>query len=157
MSLIVKANICPFFFVCSLVEIKGSQGKDLTIPCTAPLYLNNPSLQWIFFNGEEPLSILTYDSQSGKSTPPQPWNIHVEMDAYKVPFGDGSLRLMDPKRLEHTGIFTCMFSMPYSTYTERTVVTIADPSGEITQQHNNTLNFWLKDKSDASLYMYLCI
>lgn len=56
----------------------------------------------------------------------------MELDGFRVPFGDGSLRLMDPRHSEHTGSYTCVFSMPYNTHTEHTDVTIEDPVGEVT-------------------------
>ncbi|KAK5897941.1 hypothetical protein CgunFtcFv8_015400 [Champsocephalus gunnari] len=105
-------------------EIRGTEGRDLTIPCHAPPSLNKPFLRWSFTNGEDTSLILTYDSQSGNSVSLQPWDSHVELDGYAVPFGDGSLRLMDPKHLQHMGSYTCVFSMPYITHTERTEVTI---------------------------------
>lgn len=106
-------------------EIRGSQGRDLTIPCSAPTYLNNPSLRWTFSNGEDPSPILSYDSRSGHSVSSPPWDDHVELDGFRVPFGDGSLRLMDPRHVEHSGSYTCEFWMPYSRHTERSEVTIA--------------------------------
>ncbi|KAJ4925370.1 hypothetical protein JOQ06_018102 [Pogonophryne albipinna] len=105
-------------------EIRGTEGRDLTIPCHAPPSLNKPFLHWSFTNGEDTSLILTYDSQSGNSVYLQPWDSHVELDGYAVPFGDGSLRLMDPKHLQHMGSYTCVFSMPYITHTERTEVAI---------------------------------
>ncbi|XP_074477590.1 HERV-H LTR-associating protein 2 isoform X1 [Sebastes fasciatus] len=111
-------------------EIRGAQGRDLTIPCYAPPYLNNPFLHWSFTNGEDPSHILTYDSQSGNSVSTPPWDNHVELDGFRVPFGDGSLRLMDPKHSEHAGSYTCVFSVPYNTHTEHTDVTIDDPAAE---------------------------
>ncbi|XP_070842373.1 HERV-H LTR-associating protein 2 isoform X2 [Chaetodon trifascialis] len=111
-------------------EIRGTQGKDLTIPCYAPPYLNNPFLHWSFSNGEDLSHILTFDSRSGHSVSSPPWNNHVELDGFRVPFGDGSLRLMDPKHLEHTGSYSCVFSVPYNTHTERADVTIDSLVGE---------------------------
>lgn len=105
-------------------EIRGLQGRDLTIPCSAPTYLNNPSLRWTFSNGEDPSPILSYDGRSGHSASSPPWDDHVELDGFRVPFGDGSLRLMDPRHLEHSGSYTCEFSTPYSRHTERSEVTI---------------------------------
>uniref|UniRef100_A0A8C4DHR0 Ig-like domain-containing protein n=1 Tax=Dicentrarchus labrax TaxID=13489 RepID=A0A8C4DHR0_DICLA len=104
--------------------IRGNQGRDLTIPCFAPPYLNNPFLHWSFSNSEDPSHILTYDSHSGHSVSTPPWDNHVELDGFRVPFGDGSLRLMDPKHSEHSGSYTCVFSVPYNTHTEHTDVTI---------------------------------
>ncbi|XP_070709337.1 CD276 antigen-like [Pempheris klunzingeri] len=109
-------------------EIRGTQGRDLTIPCYAPPYLNNPFLHWSFNNGEDPSHILSYDSQLGDTVSSPPWHNHVELDGFRVPFGDGSLRLMDPKHLEHSGSYTCVFSVPYNSHTERTEVTIDDPA-----------------------------
>ncbi|XP_047193892.1 LOW QUALITY PROTEIN: uncharacterized protein LOC118098935 [Hippoglossus stenolepis] len=93
-------------------EIRGTQGRDLTIPCSAPFYLNHPSLEWSFSGGEDPSHILTYDSRSGHSVATAPWSSHVELDGFRVPFGDGSLRLMDPKHSEHTGSYTRRPSSP---------------------------------------------
>lgn len=121
-------------------EIKGTQGRDLTIPCYAPPYLNNPFLHWTFSNGEDPSQILTYDSQSGKGVSSPPWENHVELDGFRVPFGDGSLRLMDPKHKEHTGSYTCVFSMPYNTHTERTGVTIDDP--DVQRSTSEAPSYW---------------
>nr|XP_046227697.1 uncharacterized protein hhla2b.1 isoform X2 [Scatophagus argus] len=111
-------------------EIRGTQGRDLTIPCYAPPYLNNPFLHWSFSNSKDPSHILTYDSHSGNSVSSPPWDKSVELDGFRVPFGDGSLRLMDPKPSEHTGSYTCVFSIPYNTHTERADVTIDDLAGE---------------------------
>ncbi|XP_045899584.1 uncharacterized protein hhla2b.1 isoform X2 [Micropterus dolomieu] len=111
-------------------EIKGTEGRDLTIPCHAPPYLNKPSLNWSFSNSEDPSHILTYNSRSGDSTSSSYWDNHVELDGFRVPFGDGSLRLMDPKHSEHTGSYTCVFFIPYTTHTERTEVTIKNPAEE---------------------------
>lgn len=116
----------------SLVAIRGTDSRDLTIPCYAPQYLNNPSLDWSFSNGEDLAHILTYNSLTGHVASSPPWNSHVELDAFRVPFGDGSLRLMDPKHSEHSGSYTCTFAMPYNTHTERSDVTIDTPIGEVT-------------------------
>ncbi|KAG7524541.1 V-set domain-containing T-cell activation inhibitor 1-like [Solea senegalensis] len=111
-------------------EIKGAQGRDLTIPCSAPSYLSSPSLEWSFSDGEDPTHILSYDGHSGRSTSVPLWEGHVELDGYKVPFGDGSLRLMDPKHAEHSGSYVCKFLTPFKTHTERTNVIIDDPVGQ---------------------------
>uniref|UniRef100_A0A665UVF4 Ig-like domain-containing protein n=1 Tax=Echeneis naucrates TaxID=173247 RepID=A0A665UVF4_ECHNA len=111
-------------------EKRGSQGRDMTIPCSAPSYLNNPSLEWSFSNGEDPSHILTYNSLSGHAISTLLWEHHAELDAFRVPFGDGSLRLMDPKYPDHTGTYTCTFSTPHITHIERTDVIIDDPKSE---------------------------
>lgn len=56
----------------------------------------------------------------------------MELDGFRVLFGDGSLRLMDPKPSEHTGSYTCVFSLQHNTHTERSDVTIEPPPGENT-------------------------
>lgn len=111
-------------------EIKGNQGKDLNIPCSAPTYLNGPSLRWSFSNGEDSSHIVSYDSRSGQSFSTPPWDARVELDGFRVPFGDGSLRLMDPEHSKHTGSYTCVFSVPRGTHTERNAVTIDGPAGQ---------------------------
>lgn len=127
-----RSTLKPNLHPCSPVEIRGSQGRDLTLPCYAPSYLNNPLLHWTFSSGKDPSHILTYDSQSGRSNVSAHWGSHVELDGFRVPFGDGSLRLMDPGQTEHTGSYTCVFSMLYNTHTERNEVTIENPVGEVT-------------------------
>ncbi|XP_061121173.1 CD276 antigen-like isoform X1 [Syngnathus typhle] len=108
--------------------IAGSEGRDLTIPCFAPGYLNSLTLRWSFSNGEDPVHILTYDSHSGHSTSAPSWDNHLELDGFRVPFGDGSLRLMDPEHVHHEGTYSCVFSMPYNTHTERSDVAINSPT-----------------------------
>ena len=107
-----------------MVELRGSQGRDLTLPCKAPEHLNSPHLQWSFAGGKDPSHILTYDTGSGHSSCSPAWSDHVELDKFKVEFGDGSLRLMDPRHSQHTGSFVCVFSAPHSSHTERNDVTI---------------------------------
>lgn len=115
-----------------LTEIRGNQGSDLTLHCSAPDYLNNPTLEWSFSNGVDVSHILTHNSQTGDTVYTPPWDKHVELDGFRVPFGDGSLRLMDPEHSKHTGSYTCTFSKQRNMYTERTDVTIDSPVGEVT-------------------------
>lgn len=75
--------------------------------------------------------ILTYNSQTGDAVYTPPWDKHVELDGFRVPFGDGSLRLMDPVHSKHTGSYTCMFFAQHNMYTERTDITIDSPVGEL--------------------------
>ncbi|KAF1373270.1 hypothetical protein PFLUV_G00258690 [Perca fluviatilis] len=138
-------------------EIKGAQGKDLTIPCHAPPYLNNPFLHWSFTNGEKHSQILTYGSQSGKSHSTPAWDNHVELDGFRVPFGDGSLRLMDPQHLVHTGSYTCVFSVPHNTHTERTDVTIDGPAGEKRTTEESSNNGWIVGLVIAVLALALAL
>uniref|UniRef100_A0A8C6SZI7 Ig-like domain-containing protein n=1 Tax=Neogobius melanostomus TaxID=47308 RepID=A0A8C6SZI7_9GOBI len=91
-------------------------GKDLTLPCFAPSYLNSDTLSWTFSNSDDPF--LSADTL-------QEWVGHVELDGYRVPFGDGSLRLMDPDEERHTGRYLCEFNAEMSRHTERLEVTIS--------------------------------
>lgn len=138
--------LCPFSPLCSccLVEIKGFQGKDLTIPCFAPPALSHPSLEWSFAHGPDRSHILTYDSRSGHSTSTPPWDNYVELDGYRVPFGDGSLRLMDPRNSKHTGSYTCVFTVQHVTHTEHSDVIIDDPLGEFPNLMRSDLTFKIK-------------
>lgn len=114
-------------------ELSGYEGKDLTLPCFAPSFLNSDTLSWTFSNSEDLKHILTYSVQSGAAVTPgslsgpalQEWAEHVELDGYRVPFGDGSLRLMDPDEEQHSGRYSCVFSTATSTHTERLEVTIS--------------------------------
>ncbi|XP_075905095.1 advanced glycosylation end product-specific receptor-like [Nelusetta ayraudi] len=111
-------------------EMRGSEGRDVTLPCFTPASLNKPLLHWSFSGGEEPFRILTYDAQSGLSAVPPPWDAHLELDAFRVPFGDGSLRLMDPRGAEHSGSYSCVFAAPRYTHTERTDLTVDDAGAD---------------------------
>lgn len=108
-------------------EIRGYEGKDVTIPCRSPSYLNSQTLEWNFYNSDKPKHILTYSVQSGRSMSSSEWNEHVELDGYRVQFGDGSLRLMDPDEEDHSGSYTCVFSTKFNMHTERADVTISGP------------------------------
>lgn len=96
--------------------------------------MNKPSLHWAFSNSEHPSPIFNYDSQSDSIRSSPDWGGHVELDPFRVRFGDGSLRLMDPKHSKHTGRYTCVFSTPYGTHTERSDVIIAGSDGEVTNR-----------------------
>lgn len=114
-------------------DLRGYEGKDLTLPCFAPSFLNSETLSWTFSNSEDPKHILTYSVQSGSSVTPsglsdssmREWAEHVELDGYRVQLGDGSLRLMDPDEEHHTGRYSCVFSTETSQHTERLEVTIS--------------------------------
>ncbi|CAL8399840.1 unnamed protein product [Arctogadus glacialis] len=106
-------------------EVSGPEGRDISIPCHAPDDLHDPFLSWTFTQGQDPAHILTYDRQSRSSSMSPLWEDHVQMDAYRVPLGDGSLRLLDPDHQQHTGVYTCVYSAPYRTHTEETEVTIS--------------------------------
>uniref|UniRef100_A0A8C5C5D3 Ig-like domain-containing protein n=1 Tax=Gadus morhua TaxID=8049 RepID=A0A8C5C5D3_GADMO len=106
-------------------EVSGPEGRDLSIPCHAPDDLHDPFLSWTFTQGQDPAHILTYDRQSRSSSVSPLWEGHVQMDTYRVPLGDGSLRLLDPDHQQHTGVYTCVYSAPYRTHTEETEVTIS--------------------------------
>ncbi|XP_034023692.1 LOW QUALITY PROTEIN: uncharacterized protein LOC117508137 [Thalassophryne amazonica] len=118
-------------------EIRGTEGRDLTIPCHAPSYLYNPSLRWSFSNGKDHANILTFEGQMKHSNSLPTWEGHVEVDGFKVLFGDGSLRLMDPDHLDHTGSYTCVLSMPYNTHTERSDIII-----DVQQSHSEKASHW---------------
>ncbi|XP_077480236.1 cell adhesion molecule DSCAML1-like isoform X2 [Stigmatopora argus] len=121
--------------------ITGKEGRDLTIPCFAPPYLNGPTLRWSFSNGEDPTYILTYDSRSGRTVSAPSWDRHVELDGFRVPFGDGSLRLMAPQRARHEGTYSCVFAMPYNTHTERSDVAIHAP--DASRGVSQTSHWWI--------------
>ncbi|XP_057680371.1 CD276 antigen-like [Corythoichthys intestinalis] len=121
--------------------ISGNEGHDLTIPCFAPPYLNSPTLHWNFSNGEDPAHILTYDSRSGHCMSEPAWDRYVELDGFRVPFGDGSLRLMAPEHARHEGTYSCFFAMPYNMHTERTDVTIY--TANATRSTSQTSYWWI--------------
>uniref|UniRef100_A0A3P8Y7H1 Ig-like domain-containing protein n=1 Tax=Esox lucius TaxID=8010 RepID=A0A3P8Y7H1_ESOLU len=105
-------------------EIRGEEGKDLTIPCKAPPHLHHASLSWSFTNHSEPALILTYDSRSRHTSALMPWEGRMHLDPLRVSLGDGSLRLVKPESREHTGVYTCVYAAPQMTHTENTGVKI---------------------------------
>uniref|UniRef100_A0A8C7D332 Ig-like domain-containing protein n=1 Tax=Oncorhynchus kisutch TaxID=8019 RepID=A0A8C7D332_ONCKI len=109
--------------------INGVEGKDLTIPCHAPPYQPKSSVSWSFTNHNEEALILTYDSQSQLSSASAPWEACARLDVLRVPLGDGSLQLVNPVSLEHTGTYTCVYSSPQNTHTEHTGVNISAVTG----------------------------
>ncbi|XP_054915462.1 V-set domain-containing T-cell activation inhibitor 1-like isoform X2 [Poeciliopsis prolifica] len=111
-------------------EITGTEGRDLTIRCLAPTYLKNPSLYWTFSRGDNSTLILSYDSQSDRKVSAPSWDGHLDLDVYKAKFGDGSLRLMEPRHPEHSGSYACEFSEKFSRHVERIRVTISGPHGQ---------------------------
>ncbi|KAK0148537.1 hypothetical protein N1851_011144 [Merluccius polli] len=117
-------------------DISGPEGRDISIPCHAPPHLHDPSLSWTFTHGQDPAHILTYDSQVRQTSMSPSWEGHIKMDAYRVPLGDGSLRLLDPKHDQHTGVYTCVYSAPYRTHTEETEVIIS-PMGPTADRHTS--------------------
>lgn len=112
-------------------DLRGDEGKDLTLPCFAPSFLNSETLSWTFSNTEDPKHILTYSVQSGVTPASlsdatlKEWAGHVELDVYRVQFGVGSLRLVDPEQEKHSGSYSCVFSSDTSQHTERLEVTIS--------------------------------
>uniref|UniRef100_A0A3Q2FUF5 HERV-H LTR-associating 2b, tandem duplicate 1 n=1 Tax=Cyprinodon variegatus TaxID=28743 RepID=A0A3Q2FUF5_CYPVA len=95
-------------------------GKDLTIRCMAPAYINFHSLYWTFTRENASTLILSYNMKTRNKVSPPSWEHHVELDIYKVSFGDGSLRLMDPKHQEHSGNYTCEFFVGQNKHIEHT-------------------------------------
>uniref|UniRef100_A0A4W5MTU9 HERV-H LTR-associating 2b, tandem duplicate 1 n=1 Tax=Hucho hucho TaxID=62062 RepID=A0A4W5MTU9_9TELE len=122
-------------------EINGVEGKDLTIPCHAPPYQPKSSLYWSFTNHNEEVLILTYDSQSQLSSASAPWEACARLDVLRVPLGDGSLQLVNPVSLEHTGTYTCVYSSPQNTHTEHTGVNISAVTGERKSNKSNQIVF----------------
>ncbi|XP_029516733.1 V-set domain-containing T-cell activation inhibitor 1-like [Oncorhynchus nerka] len=123
-------------------EINGVEGKDLTIPCHAPPYQPKSSVSWSFTNHNEEALILTYDSQSQLSSASAPWEACARLDVLRVPLGDGSLQLVNPVSLEHTGTYTCVYSSPQNTHTEHTGVNISAVTGERMRSHEES-RWWI--------------
>ncbi|KAM8822054.1 uncharacterized protein ACB058_021707 isoform 2-T3 [Synchiropus picturatus] len=107
-------------------ELRGQEGQDLTVPCLAPPSINAPAVSWSFSGGSDPSRILSYDSVSGRGASWPPWDAHVELDGFRVPFGDASLRLMNPGRRRHSGSYTCVLSVAHNSHTERSSVAIEE-------------------------------
>ncbi|XP_046880422.1 CD276 antigen-like [Hypomesus transpacificus] len=128
----------------SLTEraINWTERRNLTIPCHAPPHFPNPSLSWSFTNHNKPAIILTYNSKAQQSSVSTLWKERVVLDPAKVASGDGSLWLLEPDRLEHSGVYTCVYASLRTTHTIVTRVTMTSDSGE-TKYLAGESNWWI--------------
>uniref|UniRef100_A0A3Q2CXT0 HERV-H LTR-associating 2b, tandem duplicate 1 n=1 Tax=Cyprinodon variegatus TaxID=28743 RepID=A0A3Q2CXT0_CYPVA len=124
-------------------DIHGTEGKDLTIRCMAPAYINFHSLYWTFTRENASTLILSYNMKTRNKVSPPSWEHHVELDIYKVSFGDGSLRLMDPKHQEHSGNYTCEFFVGQNKHIEHSQVNIGDASSSRQSEPEEPSNWWI--------------
>lgn len=89
-------------------EITGYTGQDLVIPCKAPKHLQAFSAVWTFTRANKTTDVLTYDSQTHKSSSSLNYAKLQEED--RAIIGDVSLILKKPVASEHAGIYTCAFT-----------------------------------------------
>uniref|UniRef100_A0A3B4DZI6 Ig-like domain-containing protein n=1 Tax=Pygocentrus nattereri TaxID=42514 RepID=A0A3B4DZI6_PYGNA len=120
----ILGNITQYAYFCSVVSADGSQvwtasvkrqdelfgeeGSALLIPCMVPQPRHNFTLTWTFIRTNDPVIIFTYDSRTRKMS--NPWENRADMDMEQVHMGNGSLTLLSPESLSHTGVYTCTFS-----------------------------------------------
>ncbi|KAI5620014.1 hypothetical protein C0J50_20319, partial [Silurus asotus] len=89
-------------------QINSSEGQNLTIPCRSPWNLQNFTLTWSFRRADMSSKISTYDSRTQQIS--NHWNVTALLEPQFLQAGDGSLRLLGARSLEHTGEFTCNIS-----------------------------------------------
>ncbi|KAJ8413151.1 hypothetical protein AAFF_G00091470 [Aldrovandia affinis] len=107
--------------------LTSEEGGELTIPCLAPMALHNFTLAWTFTRANEPEDILTFDSQTGQTS--NHWTGQARVDQNHVLSGDGSLLLQSPRNMEHTGIYTCTFSVSRNHHLVHACVNITTIAG----------------------------
>ncbi|KAI4871337.1 hypothetical protein NFI96_018889 [Prochilodus magdalenae] len=89
-------------------ELFGEEGSALLIPCMVPQPHHNFTLSWTFIRTNDPIIIFTYDSRTRKVS--TPWENRADMDIEQAHVGNGSLTLLSPDSLSHSGVYTCTFS-----------------------------------------------
>ncbi|XP_072515681.1 V-set domain-containing T-cell activation inhibitor 1-like [Salminus brasiliensis] len=120
----VLGNISQHAYFCSVVSADGSQvwtasvkrqdelfgeeGSTLLIPCMVPQPRHNFTLTWTFIRTNDPVIIFTYDSRTRRIS--NSWENKAELDIEQAHMGNGSLTLLSPDSLGHTGVYTCTFS-----------------------------------------------
>ncbi|KAK7881553.1 hypothetical protein WMY93_029962 [Mugilogobius chulae] len=141
-------------------DLRGDPGKDLTLPCFAPSFLNGQTLSWTFYDDNDfAKPILTYSVQSGEAQSWPEWEGHAELDGIRVPFGDGSLRLMDLKENHHAGKYLCVFSdeSERSSHTERMEVTISSAGSTEKSSDTEEKSYWWVGLVMALLALFLVL
>ncbi|XP_077098335.1 uncharacterized protein LOC143749737 isoform X2 [Siphateles boraxobius] len=120
----VMGNISDHTYSCSVVSADGTQvwtaslhqqdmllgkeGSGLMIPCMIPQPRHNFTLTWTFIRTTESSVTFTYDSRTRRIA--NLWESKAEVDIDQAHLGNGSLHLLNPDSLGHSGTYICTFS-----------------------------------------------
>lgn len=88
-------------------ELFGEEGSGLLVPCVVPQPRHNFTLTWTFIRTIESIVIFTYDSRSHRIA--NLWESKADLDIDQAHLGNGSLHLLNPDSLGHSGAYLCTF------------------------------------------------
>lgn len=88
-------------------ELFGEEGSGLLVPCVVPQPRHNFTLTWTFIRTTESIVIFTYDSRTRRIA--NLWESKAEFDIDQAHLGNGSLHLLNPDSLGHSGAYICTF------------------------------------------------
>uniref|UniRef100_A0A671PHP6 Uncharacterized LOC107686224 n=1 Tax=Sinocyclocheilus anshuiensis TaxID=1608454 RepID=A0A671PHP6_9TELE len=88
-------------------ELFGEEGSGLLVPCMVPQPRHNFTLTWTFIRTTESIVIFTYDSRTHRIA--NLWEGKAELDIDQAHLGNGSLHLLNPDSLGHSGAYICTF------------------------------------------------
>nr|XP_023693687.1 CD276 antigen homolog [Paramormyrops kingsleyae] len=91
-------------------DVTGIEGQALSIPCLAPMDLQNFTLSWAFMMSGQPTVFLNFSSRTGEVA--NNWADRVRLDPAQAQSGDGSLKLQNSQEMK--GTYTCIFSTDHS-------------------------------------------
>ncbi|KAJ0061950.1 hypothetical protein NL108_014727, partial [Boleophthalmus pectinirostris] len=139
-TLRIVGNLSDFTYICTLTSADNIQvwtasqkiqetiiqeeGHTLSIPCVVPHIIHTYSLIWTFTSSCEPLVILRYDNHTRLTF--NLWDGLAELDPDRLRISDGSLLVHKADTVEHSGIYTCVFSNDQSRHTVITHVNITE-------------------------------
>nr|XP_055064012.1 uncharacterized protein hhla2a.1 isoform X1 [Misgurnus anguillicaudatus] len=88
-------------------ELFGEEGAGLMVPCVVPQPRHNFTLTWSFIRSTESTVIFNYDSRTRRIA--NLWESKAELDIDQAHLGNGSLYLLNPESLGHSGVYLCTF------------------------------------------------
>lgn len=119
----MTGNISDHTYICSVVsadgaqvwtaslkhqdELFGEEGAGFIVPCMVPQPRHNFTLTWTFIRSTESIVIFNYDSRTCRIA--NLWESKAELDIDQAHLGNGSLYLLNPDSLGHSGVYTCTF------------------------------------------------
>uniref|UniRef100_A0A673K2I8 HERV-H LTR-associating 2a, tandem duplicate 2 n=1 Tax=Sinocyclocheilus rhinocerous TaxID=307959 RepID=A0A673K2I8_9TELE len=121
-SISVIGNISDHTYFCSVVSADEMQvwtaslhhqgnylltGSGLLVPCMVTQPCHNFTLTWTFIRTTESIVIFTYDSRTRRTA--NLWESKAELDIDQAHLGNGSLHLLNPDSLGHSGAYICTF------------------------------------------------
>uniref|UniRef100_A0A8C2FQE8 HERV-H LTR-associating 2a, tandem duplicate 2 n=1 Tax=Cyprinus carpio TaxID=7962 RepID=A0A8C2FQE8_CYPCA len=88
-------------------KLFGEEGSGLLVPCMVTQPCHNFTLTWTFIRTTESIVIFTYDSRTRRIA--NLWESKAELDIDQAHLGNGSLHLLNPDTLGHSGAYICTF------------------------------------------------